>query len=151
MNKIIKQHLASILLIFILAAFWLSRNAYSAGSLTPPGPPSPTGFSLDELAAQIAAVKADIATVQSSVSALGVKQVIRGTLSSFTTSAAISPTVVPSKCTVTLRAVFTSGTTTSGQIGEPAIVSSLTSSAITIQYASFGGNFKVEYEIVEYN
>jgi H+/Cl- antiporter ClcA len=129
-----------LILVIGVAAVWFVKNAYSAG------PTTSTAASLEELSAQIAAVKAEIATVKSSMSGSGIKQVIRGLKTGSTTT--FSPAVVPSKCVVTLHSILMGGSAVAGY-GDPAIVTALTENSISIQPINFG-DYKTAYEIVEY-
>ena len=87
----------------------------------------------------------------------GVKQVIRGVITvtlNNSYSQSFSPSVVPSKCSVTLRFICDQAYTGSSDPKDLAIVSGLASTSITIKTCYVNNPtipYDVEFEIIEFN
>jgi hypothetical protein len=142
-----------ILVGFSLLLLCTIKDAFSAGPLTPSGPPSATGTSLDELSHQVADLKTNIGVVQASLATpkSGIKRVIRGVVTGndgATVTASFSPAVDVNKCQVFLGTIVT---TLTGSL-DSSIVTSLTSTSITIEFSNNAQSvtMKTGYEIVEY-
>jgi len=128
-----------VLLVVLLTAFIAVR--VMAGNLDPDGAPAPTMKTLDE--------------IYNAVSSVGVKQVIRGTVSisnGVTTATATLPSVInPSKSTVSIPEYALEDASISGY-SERIMLVNVTSNSITIRRNdSRTGVYLAPYEIVEYN
>jgi hypothetical protein len=112
------------------------------------GPPAPSGVSLQEISTQVSSVETQVTAVQAAVDqqSIGVKQVIRGHVTNEGTYS-FSPTVTPSKCVLMMRGIYENGGGF-GYISDAAIVTSLTSNSISIDFAP--GIDEAEYQNIEH-